>query len=449
MASSLAFASPRFGAFTLRTECPRCGAHLPANGPAPTVTCAACEERVEVPAKLVRELFDWFEEHWPDVKSSSAETLGDLTWRWTSEPSAGPRCVGCRAEIAVGDDSEDALTCGHCGDPLASAPVPRAMNEEVRSATRVYGADPDVLPAVIAAPVAMGCPQCGAGLTLTSEHQRLTPCGHCGTSIHIPDAVWRALHPPRTVHPWIVRFDGESRPARAARIAREKAEREREQAERKRQAREEADRKRREAEERRREAEQARAEAERARAEAERARREAAEKRRRILLLPLLAGSWIAGFGGALLLAGTAAWYTWGPLNVLVPLAPRQFWAEAPRPAMIAAFLVALFGWTLVHVGVALRCRYRVVAALQMAFFFGALVNVPMIGFVSGPIFALLYFTGGEPTSPSMKEKPPFAWRVPGAALALTFGFTWMASLGALLGVPVLGPGGMLERMLD
>lgn len=444
MSSHDAFATPRFGAFTLRTECPKCGAHLPANGPSPAVTCAVCDTRVPVPAKLLRDLFEAFEAGWPSVQASDATTIGDLTWRWTRAPSAGPTCPACRAEVAPGDDSETALGCVHCGGEVSSGPVGKALASGVASVARVYGADPDALPAVAAAPVAMRCPQCGAGLTVTSTHQRLTPCGHCGTTVHIPDAVWLALHPPRTVHPWTVRFDGESRPARQARLARERAERERDKAEAaaaKRRAHEAA---RAEADTRRREAERRDAEAARVRAADEAARRAAAERRRRLLLSPVLAASWMGGLGSAAALVGVAAWYTWGPLTVLVPYAPRSFWVNAPRPAMLVAFGVAFVAWLLVHGARAVRLRRKVVGTVIEAAWLGMLCSFPLLSFFFGPTMAWHYLRLGPPV-----EEDPLTWRLPIAALALALSATWLATFAALSGIPVLGPGGMWERVLD
>jgi cation transport ATPase len=112
----------------------------------------------------------------------------------------------------------------------------------------------------------MRCPSCAAGLTIALDRQRVTPCEYCGVSVHIPNAVWRQLHPVRTVTEWYVGFEGESAGQRAKREERE---------ERKRKRREDKENKKRKAEKRSADAERKRAARE---AEAERnAEHEAAQ----------------------------------------------------------------------------------------------------------------------------------------------------------------------------
>jgi uncharacterized protein (DUF983 family) len=433
-------ASPRFGAFTLRTECPRCGAHLPANGPAPRVACAACDAEVEVPAPLLGGMLERFERAWPKADGSGAETIGDLTWRWTSEMVDGPVCAACRGVLS----GEPELARCACGAVERSTPLPDALRGLVESKVRIFGADPDVLPEPVAAPVAMTCPQCGAGLTFTSSHQRLTPCAHCGVTIHIPDAVWRALHPPRTVRPWVARFDGESRPGRAARIAREREERARER------ALEEAERRKEQAAARERKEEEARLRREAAALElqAERARKAAAERRRNLMLTPLLGLSWVAGFGGAAALAGTSAWYTFGPLNLLRPLMPEVFWATAPRPAVLLGFVTAVVGWGVVNASIAVRTRQKLREIMTFSTVYLVLAHVPMLAFVAGPGLALAYINGAEPSGAQHKDRIPSAWRPPGAVLLLTFAVCWVPLMAAVFGLPVLGPRGFWSRFL-
>ncbi len=433
--------SPRFGVFTLRTECPRCGAHLPANGPAPEVECTACTARVRVPPELLGGLVQRFEDAWPDVEAAAAHTIGDLTWRWTAAPAAGPVCAACGAVVPPGPDDAEALVCA-CGARVESGP-PGRLRGGCPSAARVFGADPDEPPPPLAAaPVAMVCPQCGAGLSITAADRRTTPCAHCGVPVHVPDAAWRALHPPRTVRPWTVRFDGESRPARAARLAAEEAVRKRAAAEA------EKERRRRAAEERaERDAREAAARA--ARAEEE-ARRRAAEARRfRLRMIPVVGLAWVAGLGGAVAVLGAGAWYTFGPLRVLLPLAPRAFWEQAPRPAVVLGFGAAYVAWLLVHAATALRSRQRVGGLVALSLAYAGLAHIPVVGTPGGLLFAALYLGGGEPTLAGTNGRVPWSMRLPGAALLASFAVAAPALLAAILGIPVLGPDGILERFFD
>ncbi len=450
--------SPRFGVFTLRTECPRCGAHLPANGPGTAIACASCEAEVDVPRALVGELFERFEDTWPNPAASDAETLGDLTWRWTAAPCAGPTCDACGEVVRVWaalepgdklDRRKDPRDVCACGVPLHSLPMPPAIWEIAPSAARVYGSDGDGPIVSEAAPVAMACPQCGAGLTITHTHQRISPCGHCGVTIHLPDAIWRALHPPRTVRPWIVCFDGESRPARADRRARELGEAVRKKEER--EAQQKAERAEakargmREQEARKREEE----EAARAEKEAKRAAEEAAEKRRRLLLTPVLLGNWVFCGGAAVTLALSAAWYSLGPLNVLVPYASPAFWINAPRPVMLLASGAAGVAWMFAHGAVALRARQRLVTVLGLGVFYGVILNIPMVSPVAAAVFGWLYLNGREPTEAQAKGHIPFLWRLPAVAMIGAFAVSHPAMYAAIGGIPVFGLNGMLEQFFN
>lgn len=285
---------PRYGRFGLRTECPRCGAHLPVNGPLDEVGCAECGHELEVPRDVLIGMLDRFEGTWPESEDRRSVTEGDLTWRITAEPLPGAICPACGEGIE--DPGTDAPLACRCGAELPVDVPPDWLTRPLaQPGLRVLGGERDQRPAPGAdQPVVLACPACGAALEVNRRHQRVTPCVHCDTQVHLPDAVWRRLHPPHTVEPWLVRFVGESRRAADLRRRRESEAREAAQAER-RQA-------------------EWKAEAERARLAQERAEAEAAEERRkteaaravrdRITLVPtvacgLLALGCVAGMLGS------------------------------------------------------------------------------------------------------------------------------------------------------
>jgi DNA-directed RNA polymerase subunit RPC12/RpoP len=403
-------ADPRYGRFGLRTECPRCGAHLPVNGPASEVDCAGCGHRVDVPEEVLRSMLEAFEDGWPDAAHADSVTVRDLTWRWTSDPVEGPACPACEARL---DDSvaDELLACGSCGAQVPSAPPPKDLRR-VRGFARVIGGELDQRrDGGAIAPVVLACPACGAGLSITSEHQRITPCEHCGSQVHLPDAVWRQLHPPRTVQPWTVRFQGESRPAAKARHeaeAREKAERKAAE-KRERAAKQEAiDRERGRVEaERRREKEQR----ERAEAEVRRVEREAVERRRQLMILPL---NLLSGLGTllalAFMLAATIAFVA-GHDHTLRRYGSGTMGARVVTDSLVvgaAVFTIAV--WAFGVVAAALRGRKPVGGVLFWSSFMAGLSILPVVGPFIGLFWAWQHATGAEPTPDTDKLPLGTGW---------------------------------------
>jgi hypothetical protein len=386
-------ASPRFGRFTLRTECPRCGAHLPVNGPAPEVDCAECGQRTPVPDQVLVGVFEAFEERFPHPEKETL-TAGDLTWRWTFEAVEGPTCPRCEAAL-TSDPVDGFVACGQCAAAVPSPPPPERLRTGPRISRVIVGELELTRDDQQPKPVVLACPACGAGLTVTSRHDRLTPCEYCGSQVHLPDAVWRALHPPKTVEPWFVRFEGPSRPA--IRAERERAERERREEKERRDAEKRAERMRREEEESearsRREAE----EADRAWA-AKVAREEAEARRLRWTLAPTLVCLALSLGVVAILGVAVAAWgvgHVPGLRIVGMTYARTRMLTDW---GMVLALAPVLPVW-LISVGVAaLRGGKPLVGVTLWSAFMTGLTLIPFVGLFFALAFASQHFRGKEPT---------------------------------------------------
>jgi len=379
----------------------------------PEVDCADCGARVKVPPSILRDLADGFEARWPDKRASDTTTVGDLTWRWTVEAVDGPTCIACRAPVADSNDPE--LRCDHCTESTPAAVAPPVFREKAPSARRVFGADlKGDRPVIALAPVAMSCPQCGAGLSVTDAWQRLSPCSFCGASVHLPDAVWRQLHPPRTVGPWTVRFEGESRPAERARIAAEK---------------EAAKRRAHEEDEARRE----RAAAEKREAREAEARRKAAEERSwRLRTLPVVVLAWAALPATLVAQLAACAWYFLGTPTILLGRVSPTMLAAAPPLVVFAAAAAALVGWCLAFLAYTLRTRRSFWAVLPVAGFQLFASCIPMVGWFLLLVHLNGYLRGLEPTV-GKAEGPAAPWnvRVPLAGQLGIFGtfvYVWVAA---------------------
>ena len=208
----------RSAELTLRGECVRCGTHLPVNGLHKQVSCGDCGHEHEVSPSLWKPAFSAFDHGRSD---SGTIIVKDQTWRWSVKPST-PVCRACDAAIPLSPASPHQCSCGAC--------TPVLNHGGKGQITRVIGVDAEgraaELPPV--EPVAMHCPNCAAGLRITTERQRVADCEHCGSQIHLPDAIWRTLHPPHAVERWWAIFSGPTtaerrREASEAKQAKERA----------------------------------------------------------------------------------------------------------------------------------------------------------------------------------------------------------------------------------
>lgn len=418
-------ADPRFGRFGLRTECPTCGAHLPVNGPAAEVSCADCGEGVAVPQEVLSRLLDGFEEAFPEPVGAGSLTVGDKTWRWTTAVVDGPSCPACARPLTAAP-GDGALACPGCAATIPCERLPAALSKIVRASAWVIGGEADqARTEQPARPVALGCPNCGAGLSITSQHHRITTCDRCSSQVHVPDVVWRALHPPRTVQQWFVRFQGESRPAVRAR-------RERETAERERLAKEERAQERvvREARNRAELDEQARLdEAENARRAVEAA---AAHVRATRFGRPLLIAAAVAALVTTGLQALATVWFTVGHTALVRWLGMRPLAVNVIEDLLVVVALVAMpVAWVLGMAAATRRAGTSFFEVLPWGLFMVFLSAIPFVGVFFSLVFTRQHLVGAEPTIGLGPRVPRFsAW--PLALLYLTGGFFVYVAWGAL-----------------
>ena len=198
--------------FTLKTECDKCGDMLPVNGPVKHVTCGSCQTGYDLTPGV-----------WAGQIVSASEGMRTLnnpyTCNDTSDPD--PQCRMCEKHFPfdaalIGQDVT--INCPHCGHSVATYPPPDWLKKELPAVSQVIGGDreeADGKPGVdleqkeeTSRPVVLSCPNCGGGLKVTSDSQRLIPCEHCNSDVYLPDGVWRRLHPVDMVAPWTLVYDG-------------------------------------------------------------------------------------------------------------------------------------------------------------------------------------------------------------------------------------------------
>ena len=204
--------TPGFVTLTMCVQCEHCAQPVPVNGPARQVHCANCEGDTPL-HRLHEELV---------LVSEGALQLGS-PYTHQGYEEASPQCARCGAQVPVDawlgrEGAVATLPCPSCGAALPTYPAPAWLKQRLPNARQVFGGDPEVARAEAGlelqveeagqAPVAMACPQCNGGLTITPETPRTMTCSFCGVSVFLPDALWLRLHPARKMRRWTLSFVG-------------------------------------------------------------------------------------------------------------------------------------------------------------------------------------------------------------------------------------------------
>lgn len=203
---------PGFVTLTMSVRCEHCAQPVPVNGPARQVHCANCEGDTPL-HRLHEELV---------LVSEGYQQMGS-PYTHQGYEQASPQCARCGAAVPVDAwlGKEGAVTsvpCPSCGAGLPTYPASAWLKKKLPNVRQVFGGDPEVardeaglalqVDEAGAAPIAMACPQCNGGLTITSGTPRTMTCAFCGVSVFLPDALWLRLHPARKMRRWTLSFEG-------------------------------------------------------------------------------------------------------------------------------------------------------------------------------------------------------------------------------------------------
>lgn len=199
----------------LAMSCPYCASPTPVNGPLRTVSCDACLKEFEV-REIAKQLesaaegSDWLNSPFLSTAQSVFET---------SDVQCG-RCdalIPVEPHLAVTGQTTT-IPCPSCAAACPSYPAPDWLVRQLPAAVQVFGGDDpqDALGgATLETPqespdaVLMTCPGCAGSLQVTADVERLMDCKYCGSSVFIPDPIWRRLHPVRLIRRWTLLFRGE------------------------------------------------------------------------------------------------------------------------------------------------------------------------------------------------------------------------------------------------
>jgi uncharacterized protein (DUF983 family) len=231
---------PRYAGVEFLLDCPKCGDKVPINGPQQHPVCDNCSYEITIYDTFWEDKLATVEDchhELEDGKKSQITYMGSGV-KMTYGPGA-VLCHECQTPLpvdAIRPGHTGQITCTSCGAPTSTYPPPPWFSQMFAACRQIYGGEPDkdqpggaVTPDESQAaekPVAMSCPQCGAGLSFTSVDERLVPCQYCGADVYLPDAIWRRLHPVKRAEMWYLRFEGPSK-LQLERIRKRKEENER------------------------------------------------------------------------------------------------------------------------------------------------------------------------------------------------------------------------------
>ncbi len=213
----------RYAGFALRTECPHCGMPLPLDRPTLQAFCSQCQNEVAISDSLWKAALGLAEgARAPAPGSIQSKTLTVAGRPVTVDLAMlTPVCDRCSAsfdlDLLPRGEATD-LACPECGHLSGVEPAPAWLRGVMPTAVQIIGVEPrssaptDGLTAQVSQetpqPVVMSCPKCGASLSVTGEQARIMSCRYCGSEVFLPDAIWRRLHPIKTVRWFYVRFEG-------------------------------------------------------------------------------------------------------------------------------------------------------------------------------------------------------------------------------------------------
>ena len=213
----------RFACLEVRTVCNRCGQSIPVNGPYAEVTCGACFGRQTVPADIVGDFINDFEEEYQGISEGQGRggTLmsGSGTYKY-GYWRLRPRCSSCKEQLEIPEGPGPVvIECAGCHEKYHYFEAPEPLRKEVPSAafciTPEAPPGPDGVERLqidqsSSKPIVMSCPQCGGTLSVSSSSERIMECGYCGSEVYVPDEVWSSLHPVRTSEEWFVGLHGKN-----------------------------------------------------------------------------------------------------------------------------------------------------------------------------------------------------------------------------------------------
>ncbi len=207
--------------------CPECDSYIPMNALVESLRCPACGTEHDLTVDHWKTVLDDAIKEVPhsdEGEGSSSTVFGSFNYR-IEYGRLKPRYAGTKNDIPIGDILEH-LEDGYVlhpetGEKTFIRKLPDIYNGEFSGITALIGEDASLIPRRgegrelqvenSSNPVALQCPNCGGSLIVQGENRTET-CRFCDTKVHLPDGLWKILHPTRKAIRWYFLFDYSSRP---------------------------------------------------------------------------------------------------------------------------------------------------------------------------------------------------------------------------------------------
>lgn len=208
-------------------SCPACESNIPLNALVPTIECPACGTVQELSIDSWKTVLDDAIEEAPYTEEgmgSSSTIFGKYNYKLIYG-RLHPRYEGTKDNIEESEilDNLDNMFVTHpeTGVRTSVRELPDIYREEFKGIVALVGEEAALIPCRgegreldidnSGKPTAIQCPQCGGSLIVSGSNRSET-CRYCETKVHLPDDLWRILHPVKTMKTWFLLCDRGKRP---------------------------------------------------------------------------------------------------------------------------------------------------------------------------------------------------------------------------------------------
>ena len=207
--------------------CPDCDSYIPLNALVESLKCRACGTDHDLTVEHWKTVLDDAIKEAPhseEGEGSSSTVFGNLNYR-IEYGRLKPRYSGTKDDIPI-EDILELVDDGYLSHPVTGEKTfvrkyPDIYNGEFSGITALIGEEASLIPRRgegselqvenSSNPVALQCPNCGGSLIVNGENRNET-CRFCDTEVHLPDDLWKMLHPTRKAVRWYFLYDYSSTP---------------------------------------------------------------------------------------------------------------------------------------------------------------------------------------------------------------------------------------------
>lgn len=209
--------------FEIKTTCSSCGNPLPINAFAEEIVCEKCGHKNVISSDFWNSIIT---ENINDIgkfEEGEGQNSKIITGGYEFSVLYGKqkaRCQKCKTTIpeeVFNTIEEGNYKCAKCGNSVFIRKPTEFIKNIISSAMFVVGEEDGQIATGVksaiktdkAKPVIFTCPSCAANLEVDGS-ERIVTCKSCDSKVYLPDDLWLALNPAKTVDRWYVMTDEKS-----------------------------------------------------------------------------------------------------------------------------------------------------------------------------------------------------------------------------------------------